>query len=119
MELEQVELLGADWVTFILFSCGMMGFLAFMSGAALAKTWRPLWQTVPYAVLLGVAQRFLVFALFLGDLWSLSGYLIGTAVLLVVAVAAYYLTLTRQMVAQYPWLHERTGPFTWQRKPQP
>lgn len=119
MELEQVDLLGADWVTFLLFSCVMMGFLAFMAGSALAKTWRPLWQVIPYSILLGFAQRFLVFALFGGDLLSVSGYLIGTLVLLITAFSAYHLTLARQMVAQYPWLHERTGPFSWRRKTNP
>ena len=115
-QLPQVALLGADWVTFILFSCGLMGFLAFMTGNGLAKTWKPAWQVIPYALLLAVAQRFLVFALFNGALLSLTGYIIGALVMLVVAGASYQMTVARQMVVQYPWLNERAGLFGWRQK---
>jgi hypothetical protein len=46
----------------------------------------------------------------------LSGYLIDTAVIMAVAISAYRLTLARRVTAQYPWLYQRTGPFSWREK---
>ncbi len=45
----------------------LFGGCAFMTGQALATTWRPLWQVIPYALMLGAADRFLGFALFGGQ----------------------------------------------------
>ncbi len=94
----------------------VVGFAAFITGQALANTWRPMWQMLPYGLLLGIADRFLVWGLFGGDGLSVSGYLIDTAWLLAVGFAAYRLTQARRMVAQYPWLYERAGPFGWRDK---
>ncbi len=95
----------------------LVGFAAFITGQALASTWRPMWQMMPYGLMLGCADRFLVWGLFDHvDGLSVSGYLIDTAYLIVVGLAAYRLTLARRMVTQYPWLYERTGPFGWREK---
>ena len=91
----------------------IVGFAAFMTGQALANTWRPAWQMLPYGLMLGFADRFLVWGLFGGDGLSVSGYAIDTAYLIAVGVAAYRLTRARRMVTQYPWLYERAGPFGW------
>ena len=45
----------------------LFGFAAAMTGHALAANWRPLWQLFFYTALLGLANRFLVYALFDGD----------------------------------------------------
>ncbi|MBC7950404.1 MAG: hypothetical protein H7Z12_01110 [Rhodospirillaceae bacterium] len=95
-----------------------MGGCAFMAGQALASTWRPLWQCYPYALGLGLIDRFLGFALFEGRLLSLPGYGIDTVVLLVVTLAAYRMTQARRMADQYPWLVERAGLFGWRDKVQ-
>lgn len=104
------------WGVFLGITVLFLGGCAFMTGQALAATWRPQWQAVPYALLLAAAGRFLAFALFGGELLSF-GYF-GTEALLLVAVtlAAYRLTLARRMVDQYPWLHERDGLFAWRHK---
>ncbi len=94
----------------------VMGFAAYVTGQALANTWKPAWHAVVYTVLLGFADRFLTFALFEGELLSLTGYLIDTAVLLVIAMVGYRLNMARKMVSQYPWLYQRTGPFSWRRR---
>ncbi|MGB0695962.1 MAG: DUF6867 family protein [Rhodospirillaceae bacterium] len=107
-------LLGSGIWTFLLFTCGLSGWTAYMTGQALAATWRPLWQIYPYGVLLGVANRFFVYALFDGELLSLSGLVINTAVLIGIGIAAYRMTLVRCMCSQYPWRYRRTGPFTWE-----
>ena len=91
----------------------VMGFAAFMTGQALAGTWKPAWQAVLYCLLLGFADRFLVFSLFEGELLSLTGYLVDAAVLVAIGLVAYRLAQARMMVSQYPWLYRRSGPFGW------
>lgn len=110
------SILGADILTFLLFTCGIMGWIAFMTGQALAATWRPLWQAFPYGVLLGVADRFFVYALFAGELLSLSGFVIHTLLLIGVSLLAYRMTQVRKMITQYPWLVERTGLLGWRER---
>lgn len=109
-------LLGTSIGVFIGITVFLSGFAAFMTGQALASTWRPVWQLWLYIVLLGFADRFLTSALFQGELLSPTGYAIDTAVLLVIGLLAFYLTRTRQMASQYPWLYERSGLFTWRER---
>ncbi len=90
-----------------------MGGCALMMGRALALGWRPVWHAVPYAALLTLADRFLIYAMFHGELLSVSGYLLDMDFLLVVASLSYRATLAKRMVAQYPWLYRRNGPFGW------
>jgi len=87
-----------------------------MTGQAMAQTWRPIWQLIPYAAMLTIGSRFLSFAMFDGDLLSVSGYLIDWVVLTGIAMFGYRLTLARLMVRQYPWLYERAGLMGWQEK---
>lgn len=110
------QLIGTTWPVFIGMTLVVMGFASFMTGQALANTWRPMWQIVPYALLLGFADRFLVWGLFEGELFLLSGYMVDTLALLIIALLAFRLTQARKMVAQYPWVYERSGPFGWRRK---
>jgi hypothetical protein len=94
----------------------LMGFCGFMTGQAIANTWRPAWQLVPYALLLGCVDRFMVFALFEGELLSLSGYIFDTAILFAITFAAFRLTQVNKMLSQYPWLYERVGPFAYRAR---
>ena len=94
----------------------LMGGCAFMTGQAVAATWRPLRQGVLYALLLGCGDRFLVFALFQGDLFLPTGYIIDTAWLVAVLLFAFRVTRARQMPSQYPWLYERAGLLSWREK---
>ncbi|RAU22448.1 hypothetical protein CU669_07005 [Paramagnetospirillum kuznetsovii] len=91
----------------------LFGGCAFMTGQALAATWRPWVQAVPYALLLGAGDRFLQFALFQGELLSLPGFVLDGGVLTLVALLSYRFTRARRMAEQYPWLYERNGPFGW------
>ena len=109
-------LLGTSVGVFIGLTVVVMGFAAYMTGQALANTWKPVWQAWVYGALLGGAARFLTFALFEGELLLLSGYLIDAGVLIAIALFAYRLTQARKMVAQYPWLYERAGVFGWRNK---
>ena len=106
-------LLGNGVGVFIGVTVCLMGFAAFMTGHAIAVTWKPAWHAVAYACLLGLADRFLAFALFDGALLSLSAYLIDTAVLVAIALLAFRVGRAGKMVEQYPWIYERAGPFRW------
>lgn len=103
---------GAFWgLTLVLF-----GAAALSTGRALARNWRPPWQTLPYTLLLAIGNRFLLFALFNGELLSMSGYAIAAAILLALCLIAYRLTQAQLMVRQYPWLYEAAGPFSWRKR---
>ncbi len=106
-------LLGTTVPVFIGITVFLMGFAAYMTGQALANAWKPFWLAATYVALLGFGDRFLTFALFGGELLSVTGYLVDTAVLLGIAALGYRLTLAGKMVSQYPWLYRRDGPFGW------
>ena len=110
------ELLGTSIWGSILVTVLVMGFAAYMTGHALAATWKPAWQVIVYCVLLGFADRFLNFALYDGELRSMSGFLIDTAFLVAVGLLAYRLSQARKMVSQYPWIYQRAGPLGWREK---
>ena len=103
------SLLGTTYDVFFIVTVMVMGFASYMTGQACANTWRPMGHTVFYCFLLGFADRFLVFALFQGELLSITGYMIDTAVLVVITLFAYRLNRAARLVMQYPWLYERTG----------
>jgi hypothetical protein len=111
-----IGVLGTTSGVFVGLTLIIMGFTAYMTGMGLANTWRPIWQPVLYAALLGFADRFLVFALFDGELLSLSGYLIDSAALIAISLFSYRSSQARRMVSQYPWLYDRAGLFGWREK---
>ncbi len=105
----------SPWI-FLIMTVVIGGGAAFLAGRALAGKWRPIWMPVAYMLLLGLALRFLHHALFHGNLFSLHYYVTDTLVLIAAALLGYRLTRARQMASQYPWLYERTGPFSWREK---
>jgi len=107
------QLIGNSLAVFIGVTCMLAGGAAWMTGQALALTWRPVWQATAYALLLMLADRFLIFALFEGELLSLAGFALDAAVLIAIAMVGHRITLASQMVKQYPWLYERQGPLSW------
>ena len=96
----------------------LFGLAAFLTGQAIAQSWRAAWQILPASLLLAAADRFLLFALFGAVLISASGWLIAAAILAAIMAAGFFLTRARKMVQQYPWLYERAGPFGWRPKPR-
>ncbi|MCW5699108.1 MAG: hypothetical protein KIT00_04645 [Rhodospirillales bacterium] len=110
------DLLGTSIGVYIIVVVVIMGFAAFMTGQATARNWKPIGQLVFATVLLGCASRFLVFALYEGKLFSLSGYIIDFVVLMLIGGFAYFFTRARCMVAQYPWLYRRAGLFGWRKQ---
>ena len=111
------EWLGNDLAVFVGLTVMLFGLAAWVTGRALAETWRPFWHAVPYALLLAAAARFLGFALFEGDLLSPSGLLAAWVVLLAIASLAFRLNRVHVMCRQYPWLYERDGLFSWRQRP--
>ena len=111
------NILGSSVVVFIGMTVILFGCTAVMTGRALALTWQSYWLAFPYCILLGLGNRFLTFALFEGELLSVSGFIASTLVLLLLCLIAYRLTQVARVVQQYPWLFERAGPFSWREKP--
>jgi EamA domain-containing membrane protein RarD len=109
-------ILGAPPGAFFGMTVLLFGGAAMSTGRALARSWRPVWQVVPYCLLLGFGDRFLLFALFEGELLSASGYLIVALILVAFGLLAYRLTLARLMVRQYPWLYEPAGRLGWRER---
>lgn len=98
---------------FLLMTVILGGGAAWLAGRALALGWRAYLQAALYMILLAAAVRFFHFALFNGTLLSLHYYLVDLVILLIASALGYRLTRAWQMSTQYPWLYERSGPFSW------
>jgi hypothetical protein len=106
-------LLGSNPWVFLGLTVVLFGFIALLTGQAVADAWRPMRVAIAASFGLALADRFLNFALFSGALLSLSGFLVAWAVLAGVTAFAWRVTRVRKMVRQYPWLYEATGLFGW------
>ena len=113
------DLLGSSLGVFIGLNVILFGIASWMTGRALAETWKSLWLTLPYSLLLGFGSRFLTYALFEGVFLSVRGYVISTAVLWFIMFVAYRLNRARLMIQQYPWMYERRWLFAWRAKALP
>ncbi len=98
---------------FLLLTVILGGGAAFLTGRAVAGTWRPWWQVAIYMLVLGGAVRFFHMALFAQPLLSLSHYLLDTAVCLAFGFWGFRATRARQMATQYGWLYRRTSALGW------
>ncbi len=107
---------GSSIYVFIGLTVFLFGGAGFLMGQAIAETWRPIWQNVPYGMLLAAANRFLDGALFQGPWLSLPQYLLDTVVIVGLALFAYRVTRVRKMVGQYPWLYEQAGLLAWRER---
>jgi hypothetical protein len=101
---------------FLLVSVLLGGGAAWLAGRSIAATWRPWWHVTFYMLILGVAVRFLHFALFDATLLSLHYYLVDTAICLGLGFLGFRAARAAQMATQYRWINSRTGAFTWGRR---
>ena len=101
---------------FLLVTVIMGGGAAWLSGRAIALTWRPWWQIVGYMLLLGLAVRFIHFALFEATLLSLHYFFVDCAVCLLFGFLGFRTTRAHQMSSQYRFLNVRTGMLSWTRR---
>jgi hypothetical protein len=109
-------LLGTSFGVFIGVTVIIIGAAAVMTGRALADGWRSPLQVVFACFGLALADRFLIYALFGGELLSLSGFVIDFAVITAMALLAHRLTVVHKMIAQYPWRYERASLWTYREK---
>ncbi|HEY6256642.1 MAG TPA: hypothetical protein VIY51_12695 [Xanthobacteraceae bacterium] len=101
---------------FLLVSVLLGGGAAWLAGRAIAATWRPWWHVAFYMLILGLAVRFLHFALFEATLLSLHYYLVDSAVCVAFGFLGFQTTRAAQMVTQYSWINARAGAFSWCRR---
>jgi hypothetical protein len=94
----------------------LAGGAAFLTGRAIARTWRTDINLALYMLLLAAATRFIHFALFSGTLLSPYYYVVDLIVILVMAFLGKRVTRAKQMATQYSFLYNRTGSLSWSRK---
>jgi hypothetical protein len=103
---------------FLVLTVVLGGGAAFLSGRSLARSWKPFGRVFLHMALLAAAIRFLHYALFDATLLSPYYYMITYAVVLTAGCLGFRLMRTTQMVTQYRWIYERTGPFSWRHRPR-
>jgi hypothetical protein len=89
---------------FLLVTVFLGGGAAWLTGRAIAQTWRPWWSLLPYMLILGVAIRFFHVTLFNGTALSPHYYAVDTAIALMLAGLGFHFTRQAQMRRQYGFL---------------
>jgi len=89
------------------------GGCAVLAGRAIALTWRSIAIAVIAMIPLGMAVRFVHFALFNETLLQPQAYVVETIILIAASCLSFQRTRAQQMVRQYYWLYERSGPLGW------
>ena len=110
------EFLGASPGVFLGLTVLLAGGAAIAAGRAIGDNWKPAWVVVLAALGLALADRFLIFALFDGELLSLWGFVLHFLVLAALGLLSWRVTRVGRMVAQYPWRYERASPFAYREK---
>lgn len=108
--------LNGFWI-FVLVTLVLDGAAAVAAGRAVADGWGDVRIVALYAALLGLAVRFIQYAVFQQPLLSLPTYLIDVAILFALALIGYRSRRATQMARQYPWLYDKTSPLSWRTKP--
>ena len=98
---------------FLLVTICLGGGAAWLSGRAVAATWRPWWQVAAYMLILAGVVRFMHFALFEGTMLSLHYYLVDALVCMIIGFLGFRATRVGQMVTQYSWVFTRAGLLRW------
>ena len=98
------RILGTTPAIFIGLTVVLVGGAAILTGRAVAGNWKPGLAGRRLACFgLALADRFLIYALFQGELLSLSGILIHFLVLTALGLAAWRIAQVGKLVNQYPW----------------
>ena len=101
---------------FLLVSILLGGGAAWLAGRAIAATWRPWWHVTFYMLVLGLAVRFIHFALFDATLLSPHYYLVDTTICIALGLLGFRAARAAQMAIQYGWINVRTGALSWTRR---
>lgn len=107
-------LLGTTPSVFVGLTVVLVGGAAILTGRAVANNWKPAWQVVAACFGLALADRFLTYALFQGELLSILGLLVSFLVLAAMGLAAWRMAKVAKLVGQYPWRYRRTSPFAYE-----
>jgi hypothetical protein len=104
---------------FLLVTVLLGGGAAYMTGRAVAHSWRPLPQLLFYLAVLNCGVRFIHYALFGGTLLSVQYFAVDLVILLVIGGIGFRLSKASQIVSQYSWLYDRQSPFSWRERSAP
>jgi uncharacterized protein DUF6867 len=120
MDFSIPEFLTAERSLFVFFLATVLmgGGASWQAGRVIASAWRPWWRVILPMLLLGLAVRFIHFAVFRSVFLSPHYYLVDTAVCLAFGLLSFRLTRVRQMVTRYDWINERAGFLGWRRRGQ-
>ncbi len=113
--MDQAILSTSVWVFVIL--ALVFGLCSWLAGQAAARGWRSIRVALGYAVLIALADRFLLFALRDASLLDPTGLVIALVMFPAIAALAYRWNQVDMMVSQYPWLYERAGLLSWRPVP--
>ena len=108
--------LGAPWPVFVGLTLVIAGGAAISAGRSVGDNWKPAPLVVLAAFGVALADRFLIFALFDGELLSLWGFLFHFAILAALGLLSWQVARVGRMVRQYPWRYERTSPFAYRER---
>ena len=73
----------------------------------------PFWMVPIYMLILAAAVQFLHYALGAEDLLDLHYYVVGFIIVLAAASYGYRTRRAEQMVTQYSWIYQKSGPMGW------
>ena len=110
------EVTSVSLLVFLVLTVVLIGGAALLTGRALARAWRPIWQVVLSCLGLGLVDRFFVYALFEGSLVSVSGYMFDTLVVMGIGILSYRIVHVSVVVRQYPWLFDRSSLFSYRSR---
>lgn len=113
MEIFSEAVIGTSGLAFVIVNLVLFGGAAAITGQALANSWKPLAHVLGYCLLLTFGARFILYGLFGAELFSGLGALITAVVLMAIGSFSFRLNRARKMVAQYPWVYQRTGLLGW------
>lgn len=101
---------------FLFITIFLGGGAAYLTGRAVALTWRSLVKAALYVLLLTCSVRFVHYALFAGELFSIHFFIVDLVVLLAFAGLGFRRMRTRQMTGQYPWIFSPATLLSWKDK---
>jgi hypothetical protein len=105
--------LGSSPAIFIGLTVVLVGSAAILTGRAVGGNWKPAWHVVAACFGLALADRFLTYALFQGELVNFWGLVVNFVVLTAMGLASWRIALVGKLVGQYPWRYRRTSPFAY------